>query len=92
MDNCDIVGITTGYYKVISNYNVGYIDITYNEIYDSPFIESLFNKNNRRSVHITKKDLLGPFILHTHKNRAGYSLEYNCMYDTSKYFMTMFDN
>ena len=92
MENCATVGTTTGYYKVISNYNVGYIDVTYNEIYDSPFIESMFNKNNERNVHKTKKNLLGPFTLHPHTNRSGHILEYKCPYATSNFFMTMYDN
>ena len=52
MENCATVGTTTGYYKVISNYNVGYIDVTYNEINDSPFIKSMFNKNNENHESI----------------------------------------
>ena len=92
MENCATVGPPTGYYKVISNYNVGYIDVTYNEINDSPFIKSMFNKNNENSVHKTNKNLLGPFTLHTHTNRASHILEYNCHYATSKFFMTMYDN
>ena len=91
-DNCTAVGTTTGHYRVISNYNIGYIDVTYNEVHESPFIESMFNKNNENNVHKTKKNLLGPFTLHAHANRTGNILEYNCDYASSKLFMTMFDN
>lgn len=91
-DNCTAVGTTTGHYRVISNYNVGYIDVTYDKVHESPFIKSMFNKNNENSVYKTMKTLLGPFTLHAHANRTGHILEYNCDYASSKFFMTMFDN
>ena len=94
MENCGSVGTTTGHYKVISNYNIGYIDVTYNYVHNSPVIESTFNKNAERNVHKTMKNLLGPFTLHhdATANRNGNILEYKCHYAESKMFMTMFDN
>ena len=92
MENCVSVGTTTGHYNVISNYNIGYIDVTYNNIHESPFIESTFNKNAEMNAHKTMKNLLGPFTLHHHANRSGTILEYNCDYAESKMFITMFDN
>lgn len=91
MENCGLVGTTTGHYNVISNYNIGYIYVTYNHVHDSPLIESTFNKNAEMNVHETMKDLLGPFTLHHHANRSGTILEYNCDYAESKMFMTVFD-
>jgi Domain of unknown function (DUF758) len=94
MENCGSVGTTTGHYKVISNYNIGYIDVTYDYVHNSPLIESIFNKHAERNVHKTMKNLLGPFTLHhdANANRNGNILEYNCGYTESKMFMTMFDN
>lgn len=91
MENCGSVGTTTGHYKVISNYNIGYIDVTYNHVHDSPFIGSVFNKNNKMNVYETMTNLLGPFTVHHDANRPGTVLEYNCSYAESKMFMTMFD-
>ena len=93
LEDCATVGTTTGYYKVISSYNnVGYIDITYTHVHDSPFTESMFNKNNGNNVHKTMKNLLGPFTLHPHANRASHILEYKCHYSAFKFFMTVYDN
>lgn len=90
IENNNSVGKTKGYYKVISNYNIGYIDITYTDVAESPYIESPFSKYNENNVYKTMKNLLGPFTLHSQSNRTGYILEYGHLYGKSNKFMTMF--
>jgi len=90
IENGSSIGITTGKYQVISKYNIGYIDVTYLDIKESPHKESSFNKNNTNSVHKTKKEMLGPFIIHPHEKRSGYILEYNSNYSIYKNYMTVF--
>jgi uncharacterized protein len=60
-----ILGTTTGTYKIIknSNYDIGFIDVTYTKIFESPYIESFFHKNHPYSVFKTMRNLLGPFTV-----------------------------
>jgi hypothetical protein len=81
IEDGSILGTTSGTYKIIksSNYDIGFIDVTYTKIFESPYIESFFNKQNPNSVFKTMKKLLGPFII-TQKKSGNYSvvLKYGC--------------
>ena len=91
MEDCAVVGTTNGHYTIISKYNIGYVDVTYTNVAESPYLESPFNKHNDNNVHKTMKNLLGPFTMHQHANRNAHILEYGHFYGTSNKFMTMFD-
>jgi hypothetical protein len=90
IENGNYIGITSGTYNIISKYNIGYIDITYLDITESPHQESAFNKENNNSVFKTMKNILGPFKIHAQENRTGTILEYNTNYTKAKKFMTVF--
>ena len=90
IENGKYTGTTTGNYSIISKYNIGYIDITYLDIKESPHQQSAFSTKNKNSIHKTMKNVLGPFILHQQENRSGYILEYNTNYAKSKKYMTVF--
>lgn len=90
IENGNNIGITRGTYNLFSKDNIGYIDITYLEIKESPYLESPFNKENPNNVYITMKNLLGPFTIHRNENRSGNILEYGCFYSTTKLCMTVF--
>ena len=93
IENCNILGTSAGTYKIIKycNYDIGIIDITYTQIYESPFIQSIFNKENPNSVLKTFKNQLGPFsIINTGKN--GTILKYLCGNDQTNLVITMFNN
>lgn len=90
VENGESIGLTEGDYRIVSKYNKGYIEINYNKIYDSPYPESRFNKNNENSVHKTMKNTLGPFIIYDEKNRNAYILEYLSSYSNETKFLTIY--
>ena len=93
IENCNIIGTSTGTYKIIKycNYDIGIIDVSYTQIYESPFKRSIFNKENPHSVFKTFKNQLGPFsIINTGKN--GTILKYLCGNDQTNLVITMFNN
>lgn len=90
VENGKSIGLTNGDYRIVSKYNKGYIEINYNKINESPYLESRFNKNNINSVHKTMKNTLGPFIIYDDKNRNSYILEYNSSYSNIKKILTIY--
>jgi hypothetical protein len=90
VENGESIGLTTGDYRIVSKYNKGYIEINYNKIKESPYIESRFNKHNANSIYKTMKNILGPFIIYDDKNRNSYILEYNSSYSNEKKFLTIY--
>ena len=87
------LGTTTGTYKIIknSNYDIGFIDVTYTNIFESPYSESLFNRTNPNSVFKTMRNLLGPFTLTQKSGEQSVILKYSCNGLISK-FITLFPN
>jgi hypothetical protein len=91
IENGKYIGTTSGYFKIINKYNIGYIDINYIDIKESPYPESTFNSQNINSIYKTRKNMLGPFIMHYQENRSGNILEYKTDYSQSKNkYMTIY--
>ena len=88
--NCIVQGTSTGTYNIISeNNNTGSIDIHYIDIYDSPNIESRFNKNHSNSYHKTKKAIWNSFTLYQ-QNRKGHILSFKGIVYNNTQFITVF--
>ena len=93
IEDGSILGTTTGTYKIIknSNYDIGFIDVKYTNIFESPYSESLFNRTNPNSVFKTMRNLLGPFTLTQKSGEQSVILKYSCNGLISK-FITLFPN
>lgn len=93
IEDGSILGTTTGIYKFIknSNYDIGFIDVTYTTIFESPYIESFFNKSNPNSVFKTMKNPLGPFSITQKSGDHSVILRYLCNGLVFKY-ITLYPN
>ena len=94
IQNGSVIGITTGEYKIVTHpiHNYGMIDVTYENVFESPHAESTFNMNNPNSVFKTMKNELGPFKLIINGNRSAHILDYKCGFGLQHMFITMYDS
>jgi len=95
MDGNSILGTSTGTYiiKKDQNYDIGIMDVKYTSIYESPYMESVFNKKHPNSIHNTMEVQLGYFELHSHETDDGRKasvLEYKCNNFKSNLHMTTY--
>ena len=86
--NCIVQGVTTGTYNIISKNNDGYIEINFITIYESPNIESRYNKQHINSFHKTKQHIIGPFTLYQNSIK-GQILSYKSS-DSNTYVYTVY--
>lgn len=68
-------GKTTGTYSIDSYLTRGYIELKYDNIVESPYKQSTFNKLNSNTIYKTKQRILGPFEL-VSSDRSGKVVKY----------------
>jgi hypothetical protein len=88
-NNEALISISTGIYEIISENNLGYIIVQYDNIVPSNDPTSIFHPNNKHSVHNNNIIVNGPYTI-INSERTGKLLLYETEYHGAL-FLTVFN-
>ena len=81
-DNGLFLGDSFGTYEIVEKDGIGYLDVKYETICESPYLQSRFNSTNKSSVFKTMRNYLGPFAVEKSDRRNSkivmYKTKYSC--------------
>ena len=79
-DDCDKTGETTGTYRLKQTKSELKMYVNYDQINESPYEQSTFNKNNKNSIYKTKKNKFFNMTFQKDKDRSVSLFYYNSQY------------
>jgi hypothetical protein len=83
-DDGMFLGNSFGTYEIVERDGIGYLDVKYDKLYESPYSQSRFNSKHSESVYKTMENFIGPFAVERSNKRSCKLVFYKTSFSSDK--------